>query len=84
LDSEIPKDIIGQTTTDAIHSGVINGVLKEIEGVIDEYQKKNSDLTVILTGGDTNFLSNQLKNSIFANSNFLLEGLNFILEFNTD
>jgi len=29
-------------------------------------------------------LSNQLKNSIFANSNFLLEGLNFILEFNTD
>ena len=84
LDSEIPKDIIGQTTSDAIHSGVINGVLKEIDGVIDEYQKKNSDLTVILTGGDANFLSNQLKNSIFANSNFLLEGLNFILEFNTD
>ncbi len=84
LDSEIPKNIIGQSTSEAIHSGVINGVLKEIEGVIDEYQKKYSDLTVILTGGDTNFLSNQLKNSIFANSNFLLEGLNFILEFNTD
>ena len=84
LDSEIPKNIIGQSTSEAIHSGVINGVLKEIEGVIDEYQKKYSDLTVILTGGDANFLSNQLKNSIFANSNFLLEGLNFILEFNTD
>lgn len=84
LDSEIPKNIIGQSTSEAIHSGVINGVLKEIDGVIDEYQKKYSDLTVILTGGDTNFLSNQLKNSIFANSNFLLEGLNFILEFNTD
>lgn len=84
LDSEIPKKIIGQSTSEAIHSGVINGVLKEIEGVIDEYQKKYSDLTVILTGGDANFLSNQLKNSIFANSNFLLEGLNFILEFNTD
>jgi len=84
LDSEMPNDIIGQSTSEAIHSGVINGVLKEIEGVINEYQKKNSDLTVILTGGDTNFLSNQLKNSIFANSNFLLEGLNFILEFNTD
>lgn len=84
LDYEIPKNIIGQSTSEAIHSGVINGVLKEIDGVIDEYQKKYSDLTVILTGGDTNFLSNQLKNSIFANSNFLLEGLNFILEFNTD
>lgn len=84
LDTEYPKDIIGNSTSDAIHSGVINGVLKEIDGIIDEYQKKYSDLTVILTGGDVNFLSNQLKNSIFANSNFLLEGLNFILEFNTD
>lgn len=84
LDSEIPKSIIGTSTSEAIHSGVINGVLKEIDGIIEEYQKKYSDLTVILTGGDAKFLSNQLKNSIFANSNFLLEGLNFILEFNTD
>ncbi len=84
LDTEIPKEIIGNSTTNAIHSGVINGLLKEMDGTIDEYQKKYSDLTVILTGGDANFLSNQLKNSIFANSNFLLEGLNYILEFNTD
>jgi type III pantothenate kinase len=84
LDTEIPKSIIGSSTSEAIHSGVIHGVLKEIEGIIEEYQKKYSDLTVILTGGDANFLSNQLKNSIFANSNFLLEGLNFILEFNTE
>lgn len=83
LDTEIPKAIIGDSTSSAIHSGVINGVLKEIDGIIEEYQKKYPDLTVILTGGDTNFLSNQLKNSIFANSNFLLEGLNYILEFNT-
>ena len=84
LDTESPKGLIGNSTADAIHSGVINGVIKEIDGIIDEYRKKYSDLTVILTGGDANFLSNQLKNSIFANSNFLLEGLNFILEFNTD
>ncbi|HEX9826973.1 MAG TPA: type III pantothenate kinase [Flavobacteriaceae bacterium] len=83
LDSEMPKDIIGDSTSSAIHSGVVHGILKEIDGIIDEYQKKYQDLTVILTGGDTNFLSNQLKNSIFANSNFLLEGLNYILEFNT-
>ena len=84
LETEIPKGIIGDSTSSAIHSGVIYGILKEIDGIIDEYQKKYSDLTVILTGGDANLLSNQLKNSIFANSNFLLEGLNFILEFNTD
>lgn len=84
LDVEIPKDLIGDNTINSIHSGVVNGILEEIDGIIAQYRKKFSDLTVILTGGDANFLSNQLKNSIFANSNFLLEGLNFILEFNTD
>ncbi|WP_298898261.1 type III pantothenate kinase [uncultured Psychroserpens sp.] len=83
LDTEMPQDILGDSTQNSIHSGVVFGVLKEIDGVIDEYVRKYSDLTVILTGGDTKFLSNQLKNSIFANSNFLLEGLNFILEYNT-
>ncbi|TVZ57842.1 type III pantothenate kinase [Flavobacteriaceae bacterium MAR_2010_105] len=84
LDTEMPNNLIGDSTFNSIHSGVVFGAVKEIDGIIEEYQKKYSDLTVILTGGDANFLSNQLKNSIFANSNFLLEGLNFILEFNTD
>ena len=83
LESEQPESLTGNTTDSSIHSGVVFGVLKEIDGVIDEYKEKYSDLTVILTGGDTNFLSKQLKNGIFANSNFLLEGLNFILEYNT-
>jgi type III pantothenate kinase len=62
---------------------VVFGVLNEMEGVIEAYKEKYSDLTVILTGGDANFLSKQLKSSIFANSNFLLEGLNHILQFNS-
>ncbi|TXG36594.1 type III pantothenate kinase [Seonamhaeicola maritimus] len=84
LDTEKPKDIIGNSTKESIHSGVVNGILKEIDGVIEEYKLKYLDLTVILTGGDANFLSKQLKSSIFANSNFLLEGLNFILQFNSN
>ena len=83
LETEMPHDIIGSSTASSIHSGVVFGVLKEIDGVIDEYQEKHEDLTVILTGGDSDFLSKQLKNGIFANSNFLLDGLNFILEFNS-
>jgi len=59
-------------------------VLQEIDGVINQYKKKYSHLTVVLTGGDTNFLSKQLKSSIFAHQNFLLEGLNEILIFNSD
>lgn len=84
LDTELPQNITGYSTNESIHSGVVNGVLKEIDGVIQEYKHKYLDLTVILTGGDANFLSKQLKSSIFANSNFLLEGLNYILQFNSN
>ena len=78
-----PENIIGNSTKSSIHSGVVIGVVKEMDGVINQYKAEHQDLTVILTGGDANFLSNQLKNSIFANSNFLLEGLNYILHLNS-
>ena len=84
LQKIVPKNSIGNSTDDSIHSGVINGVLYEIEGTVNEYQNKYPDLTVILTGGDADFLCKQFKISIFANSNFLLEGLNFLLEFNSN
>ncbi|MFI0430801.1 type III pantothenate kinase [Mariniflexile sp. HMF6888] len=84
LDTELPNNIIGNSTEASIHSGVVYGVLKEIDGVIEAYKANYSDLTVILTGGDSNFLSKQLKSSIFATPNFLLEGLNFILQFNSN
>lgn len=83
LSIELPNDIIGDSTEQAMHSGVINGVLSEIDGNVNIYKTKYSDLTVILTGGNTKMLSKQLKSSIFANSNFLLEGLNFILQYNS-
>ena len=83
LETKLPTKRVGDSTESSIHSGVVNGVITEINGIMDQYQQEYSDLTVILTGGDTNFLSNQLKNSIFANSNFLFEGLNFILEYNS-
>ncbi|MFL0353908.1 type III pantothenate kinase [Xanthomarina sp. GH4-25] len=83
LETNVANSIIGDSTENAIHSGVVFGVLNEIEGTISQYQQKYSDLTVILTGGDANFLSKQLKSSIFANSNFLLQGLNYILQYNT-
>jgi type III pantothenate kinase len=75
-------DFIGNSTEMSIHSGVINGICREIDGVIKQYNSRFEDLTVILTGGDAQFLSKRLKNTIFAHSNFLLEGLNYLLEYN--
>lgn len=82
LKVENPNAVLGNTTQTCMHSGVVNGLVFEIDGVIAHYNNIYKDLTVILTGGDTNFLSKQLKSSIFANSNFLLEGLNYLLNFN--
>ena len=75
---------LGDSTQNAIHRGILNGVIQEIEGVIGQYQTKNQKLTVVLTGGDTIFLAKNLKSSIFAIPNFLLEGLNSILIHNLD
>ncbi|MFD2586377.1 type III pantothenate kinase [Croceitalea marina] len=75
-------DFVGNTTESSMQSGVINGLTNEVDGVIEQYKLRFKDLTVILTGGDAHFFGKRLKNSIFANSKFLLEGLNYLLEYN--
>ncbi len=82
LEKEVPIDFIGNATNSCMHSGVVHGVEHEINGVIAQYILRFEDLTVILTGGDAHFLSKRLKNTIFADSKFLLKGLNYLLEYN--
>ena len=76
-----PDHFIGKSTNEAIHVGVVQGVLHEIDGFITQYQQQYSNFIIILTGGDANFLAKRLKNTIFANSNFLLESLNQIFQY---
>jgi len=75
---EMPKEYIGNSTSGSMHSGVVNGVLHELEGFVRQYNEQYQELTIILTGGDADFLAKRLKNTIFANSNFLLESLNLL------
>jgi type III pantothenate kinase len=75
---EMPQSYIGNSTRSSMHSGVINGLLYELEGFVNQYNQQYQDVTVILTGGDADFLAKRLKNTIFANSNFLLESLNLL------
>ena len=80
-----PKEIdyfIGRNTEDSIHSGIINGIVGELNSTIDKYKSQFKEIRIILTGGDAKFLFNRIKNSIFANSNFLILGLNFLIELN--
>ena len=82
----IPKktnEEFGRSTESAIHSGVYNGIRNELKCVIESYQLKYGNLTIILTGGDAEMLPKPFKNSIFAHSNFLAKGLNYILVMNS-
>ncbi|MHC1703996.1 MAG: type III pantothenate kinase [Tenuifilaceae bacterium] len=74
--------LIGTTTVECIHSGVLNGVVSELENYINQLKSENPGLIVVLTGGDANFFVNKLKNSIFVVQNLVIIGLNRILNFN--
>ena len=80
-----PENLIipGISTASAMYAGVVKGLLFEIDGFIDTYRAAHPNVIPILTGGDGHRLSTQLKNDIFANSNFLMHGLNTILEHNS-
>lgn len=72
----------GDSTNASIHAGIIGGVSNEINGFIQQINSRNDKVNVILTGGDAKILSKTLKITIFANQNFILEGLNSILNLN--
>lgn len=77
-------NLIGNSTETSIQSGVVNGLLTEIEGIISRYREKFEGLRVILCGGDSRFFENQLKASIFASPELVLIGLNSILIYNVN
>ncbi len=82
LIKEDPVGSIGDSTSQSIHSGVVNGITHEIDGFISTYLNAHQNFIIILTGGDAEFLANRLKNTIFANQNFLLESLNQLFQYN--
>ena len=74
--------LTGRSTAGSIISGVQQGVLAEMDGLINRYRKEYEDLIVILSGGDAKYFDKRLKNNIFAVPNIVLTGLNIILDFN--
>ena len=74
--------VIGYDTKTNMQSGVIAGMTYEIEGFINEYARKYGNFNAVLTGGDTSYFAGQLKNKIFADSNFLFKGLYVLSETN--
>ncbi len=76
--------LTGNSTKRSMESGVVNGVIAEANGMIEQYSQNYEALKVVLCGGDSKFFESKLKGHIFAVANLVLIGLNRILLFNID
>ncbi|GAA3958324.1 type III pantothenate kinase [Hymenobacter antarcticus] len=81
-DATIP--LVGDSTTGSLLSGVVNGAVAEITGLITQYQQAYPGLGVLLTGGDAAFLAARLPARIFVVPELVLLGLNRILVYHVD
>ncbi|NBA87950.1 type III pantothenate kinase [Emticicia sp. CRIBPO] len=81
IDSDEIPELLGTSTETCIQSGVINGIIAEINGIIARYNEK-ADINVLICGGDAKFFESQIKSTKFATPNLVLEGLNRILNHN--
>jgi type III pantothenate kinase len=82
LEAGLPIDRDGLSTEEAILGGVQYGLEGEFERIINIFNNKHGNLTIILCGGDTNYFEKILKNHNFVTLEITLIGLNTILEYN--
>ena len=64
----------GNDMVSSIESGVISGIIFELEGYVSRHPEK----ITVFTGGDAIYFSKRMKNSIFVVSNLVLMGLALI------
>ena len=72
----------GNNTTDAILAGVICGVTFEINEYIRTFKKERKNVKVIVTGGDGDFLKEKIAHKTYYMPDIVIDGLNYILEYN--
>lgn len=79
--TELPATVplTGHDTQSAIRSGVLNGAVAEVGGLLDQYRRRFPHLAVVLAGGDAAFFQTRLKGSIFVIPELVLIGLHRIL-----
>ena len=74
--------LIGYDTATNLQSGVVLGMAKEMDGMIDAYEEKFGNFNALLTGGDTHLFEPHLKNKIFADPDLIFKGLYAISQIN--
>ena len=82
VEPRLQVKLVGDDTESCLQSGIVNGAIAELSAMIQAYENQFSDLKIILTGGDAIYFEKSLKYNIFASENLVLEGLNYILDYN--
>lgn len=77
--AEKSAPLIGNNTQQALLAGGVLGFKAEVQQMVNLYRQQYPELTIVITGGDSWFLQDALKNNIFAEKDFTLIGLNSIL-----
>jgi type III pantothenate kinase len=79
ISPQLEPRLIGRNTEESILSGVMNGMMSELNDINWQYRNLYLRLETILTGGDSNFFLNQFRSRIFAAPHLTLQGLNYIV-----
>jgi type III pantothenate kinase len=74
--------LVGYDTQTNLQSGVVLGMAKEMDGIIDAYKERYGNFNALLTGGDIRIFESHLKNKIFADPDLIFKGLYAISQLN--
>lgn len=72
---------VGQTTEDAIRNGVMDGILFEVIMYVEKFSETRNNGLVLLTGGNSRFLSHKLPSTVQVYDYLGFIGLNSIFSY---
>ena len=76
VDTPENPETVGQGEISSIASGVVSGIIFEMEGYLNLHPQN----VVVFTGGDANYFAKRMKSSIFVICNLVLMGLALMAE----
>ena len=74
--------LIGYDTKTNLQTGVVMGMVKEMDGFIEAYAERYGNFNALLTGGDLPLFEPHLKSKIFADPDLIFKGLYAISQIN--
>lgn len=83
INSESDTLMPGTSTAQCVQAGIYLAVVKSIEGVFEQFYKKNSGVQCYLTGGDADIIAEYLSVKYQVIPDLVLRGLAYFAEENT-